>query len=161
DLQWFDRATLEALQALLPALRSERVLLILSGRAEELSARPDVPDTLLLLDRSGLLRRVDLPGLSDEECADLVRRAVRLAHAAPRFSARLAADTGGNPFFLLETLRTLCEQGTLRRDEQGIWHTPWDTSDADYQELPLPAELRQAIDGRLRELPSHARAMLA
>ena len=84
-----------------------------------------------------------------------------MQHPAPRFSARLAAATGGNPFFILETLRALCEQGTLRRDEQGIWHTPWDTSDADYQELPLPAELRQAIDGRLRELPPHARATLA
>jgi tetratricopeptide (TPR) repeat protein len=84
-----------------------------------------------------------------------------MQHAAPRFSARLAAATGGNPYFILETLRTLYEQGTLRRDEQGIWHTPWDTSDSDYQELPLPAELRQAIDGRLRELPPHARATLA
>ena len=51
------------------------------------------------------------------------------------------------------------EQGTLRRDEQGIWHTPWDTSDSDYQELPLPAGLRQAIDGRLRKLPPQARAL--
>ena len=44
------------------------------------------------------------------------------------------------------------EQGTLRRDEQGIWHTPWDSADTDYQQLPLPSGLRQAIDGRLREL---------
>ncbi|MDQ2998165.1 MAG: tetratricopeptide repeat protein, partial [Chloroflexota bacterium] len=85
----------------------------------------------------------------------------RMQHPAPRFSARLAVATGGNPFFLLETLRALCEQGTLRRDEQGVWHTPWDTADSDYQELPLPAELRQAIDGRLRELPPHVRATLA
>jgi tetratricopeptide (TPR) repeat protein len=84
-----------------------------------------------------------------------------MQQAAPRFSARLAAATGGNPFFILETLRALYEQGTLHRDEQGIWHTPWDTSDSDYQELPLPAELRQAIDGRLRELPPPARATLA
>src|SRR5262249_9523079 len=161
DLHWFDRATLEGLTALLPALRGAAVLLILSGRSEELSARPDVWETLLRLDRTGLLRRVELPGLSAEECADLVRRALRMQHPAPRFSARLAAATAGNPFFILETLRTLYEQGMLRRDEQGVWHTPWDTADTDYQELPLPSGLRQAIDVRLRKLPAHARATLA
>ena len=46
DLHWFDRATLDALAALLPALRDARVLLIVSGRAEELAARPPVWDTL-------------------------------------------------------------------------------------------------------------------
>ena len=82
---------------------------------------------MLQLDRSGLLRRVELHGLDEAEVAELVRRALRMHHPAPRFSARLAAATGGNPFFILETLRALYEQGTLRRDEQGIWHTPWDT----------------------------------
>jgi len=61
---------------------------------------------------------------------------------------------GINPFGNRQYLSDYC-------DEQGIWHTPWDTSDSDYQELPLPAELRHAIDGRLRELPPHARATLA
>ena len=161
DLHWFDRATLDALAALLPALRGARVLLILSGRAEELAARPPVWDTLLQLDRSGLMRRVELHGLDEAEVAELVRRALRMQHPAPRFSARLAAATGGNPYFILETLRALHEQGTLRRDEQGIWHTPWDTSDADYQELPLPAGLRQAIDGRVRKLTPEERTALA
>src|SRR5262249_33089204 len=49
----------------------------------------------------------------------------------------------------------------LRRDEQGVWHTPWDTADTDYQELPLPSGLRQAIDGRVRELSLEERAALA
>ena len=161
DLHWFDRATLDALAALLPALRGARVLLILSGRPEELAARAPVWDTLLQLDRSGLMRRVELHGLDEAEVAELVRRALRMQHPAPRFSARLAAATGGNPYFILETLRALHEQGTLRRDEQSVWHTPWDTSDADYQELPLPAGLRQAIDGRVRKLTLEERTALA
>jgi DNA-binding SARP family transcriptional activator len=161
DLHWFDRATLDALAALLPALRGARVLLILSGRAEELAARPPVWDTLLQLDRSGLMRRVEIHGLDEAEVAELVRRALRMQHPAPRFSARLAAATGGNPYFILETLRALHEQGTLHRDEQSVWHTPWDTSDADYQELPLPAGLRQAIDGRVRKLTLEERTALA
>ncbi|MEO7911267.1 MAG: BTAD domain-containing putative transcriptional regulator, partial [Roseiflexaceae bacterium] len=161
DLHWFDRATLDALAALLPALRGARVLLIVSGRAEELSTRPPVWNTLLQLDRCGLMRRVELHGLDEAEVGELVRRALRMQHPAPRFSARLAAATGGNPYFVLETLRALHEQGTLRRDEQSVWHTPWDTSDSDYQELPLPAGLRQAIDGRVSTLTQEERTALA
>ncbi|MDQ2996828.1 MAG: tetratricopeptide repeat protein, partial [Chloroflexota bacterium] len=161
DLHWFDRATLDALAALLPALRGARVLLIVSGRAEELVARPPVWATLMQLDRSGLMRRVELHGLDEAEVAELVRRALRIQHPAPRFSARLAAATGGNPYFILETLRVLHQQGTLRRDEQSVWHTPWDTADSNYQELPLPAGLRQAIDGRVGTLTQEERAALA
>jgi DNA-binding SARP family transcriptional activator len=161
DLHWFDLATLEALGAVLPALREARVLLVVSGRADQLAQRPPIWDLLLRFDRIGLLRRVELPGLSVEECADLVRRALRMQHPAPRFSRRLAEATGGNPFFILETLRALYEQGTLRRDAQGVWHTPWDAPETDYQELPLPQGLRQVIDGRVRDLAPQERATLA
>jgi DNA-binding SARP family transcriptional activator len=161
DLQWFDPATLEALPSLAPALRDARVLLLLSARPDELAARPPVWQTLLRLDRTGLLRRLELGGLSVVEVADLVRRALRMRRAAPRFSARLAEASGGNPFFVLETLRALYEQGTLKRDASGGWHTPWDGAGSDYRELPLPQGLRQAIDGRLRELGEAARGALA
>jgi DNA-binding SARP family transcriptional activator len=161
DLHWFDIATLEALAAVLPALGDARVLLVVSGRADDLQQQPAIWNALLRFDRSGLLRRVELSGLSPDECADLVRRALHMQHPAPRFSARLAEATGGNPFFILETLRALHEQGTLTRDAQGIWHTPWDTPSTDYHELPLPTELRQAIDGRLRDLAPRERDALA
>jgi len=161
DLHWFDAATLEALGAALPALREARVLLIVSGRTEELARRWPLWDALLRFDRTGLLRRVELRGLGQAEVADLVRRVLRMRQAAPRFSARLAEATGGNPFFILETLRALYEQGALTRDAQGVWHTPWDSPAADYQNLPLPPGLRQAIDGRVRDLAPAERDALA
>src|SRR5204862_379067 len=134
---------------------------IVSGRADELARRPDVWNTLLQLDRIGLLQRVDLRELTEEECADLVRRILRMRQPAPRFSARLYEATGSNPFFMLQALRALQEQGMLTRDAQGVWHTPWDAPHTDYHDLPMPAGLRDAIDGRLRELPPQQRAALA
>jgi DNA-binding SARP family transcriptional activator len=161
DLHWFDAATLDALVAILPALADARVLLVISARAEALPRRGAAWDALLRIDRTGLLRRVDLVGLTEVEVGELVRRALRLRQPAPRFSARLAAATGGNPFFVLETLRALIAQGTLTRDAQGQWHTPWDSAEADYHELPLPIELRQAIARRLGTLAPAERAALA
>jgi DNA-binding SARP family transcriptional activator len=161
DLHWFDPATLHALVALLPALRDQRVLLVVSGRADELVRRSEVWNALLQLDRSGLLRRVDLRGLNEAECGDLIRRLLRMRQLAPRFSARLYQATGGNPFFILQALRSLQEQGLLTRDAQGIWHTEWDAPGADYHDLPLPTGLRDAIDARLRGLGAQEREALA
>jgi DNA-binding SARP family transcriptional activator len=162
DLHLFDQATLGALAAILPGLRDARVLVVVSGRTDELPHQPDVWNTLLQLDRSGLLQRIDLRGLNEDECADLVRRMLRMRQPAPRFSARLHQATGGNPFFILQALRTLQEQGILRRDGQGVWHTPWDGHSTDYSDLPLPAGLHDAIDARLRGLaPSERQALAA
>jgi DNA-binding SARP family transcriptional activator len=161
DLHWFDPATLEALGVLLPALRAARVLVLISGRADELQQRPTVWNALLKLDRTGMLRRIDLAGLSEADCADLVRRALRMRQPAPRFSARLNQATDGNPFFILETLRSLQEQNMLTCDERGVWHTPLDGPDSDYSDLPLPTGLRETIDVRLRELAPQERAALA
>jgi DNA-binding SARP family transcriptional activator len=161
DMHWFDPATLQALTSLLPALRDARVLLIVSARADELPRRPHVWNALLQLDRSGLLRRIDLRGLDEAECADLIRRLLRMRQQAPRFSARLYQATGGNPFFVLQALRSLQEQGLLTRDAQGVWHTDWDAPGADYRDLPLPTGLRDAIDARLRGLGPQEREALA
>jgi DNA-binding SARP family transcriptional activator len=161
DIHWFDSATLQTLAAVLPALRDTRVLLVISGRGDELAQRQEVWDTLMQLDRSGLLRRIDLRALDEAECTDLIRRVLRMRQPAPRFSARLYQATGGHPFFILQALRSLQEQGLLKRDERGVWHTSWDTPGGDYHDLPLPAGLRDAIDARLRGLQPHEREALA
>jgi DNA-binding SARP family transcriptional activator len=161
DAHWFDPATLAALAALQPILRNARVLLLLSGRADELPQRQAVWDALLRFDRIGPFSRIDLPGLTEEDCAHLVKRALRLRQPAPHFSSRIFKATGGNPFFILETLRSLQEQGLLTRDAQGIWHTPYDSPGARYDDLPLPQSLRDAIGKRLHELPYSEREALA
>lgn len=161
DIHWFDWATLEALTMLAPHLRTARVLVVMSGRSDELSRRPEVWETLLRLDHSGLLQRVELPGMSLEECAELVQRALEMGHSVPHFAPHLHQATQGNPFFVLETLRSLHEQGLLWRDEHGQWHTPWDQAGAPGRSLPLPAGLRQALAARVRDLSAPDRAALA
>jgi len=73
-----------------------------------------------------------------------------------RFATRLAQATGGNPFFLAETLRHLAEQGLLAADANGIWRTPFDDATLDYRELPVPAGVRDAVLARVQRLPDAA-----
>jgi DNA-binding SARP family transcriptional activator len=151
DVHWIDLASLEALRYLLPRLNEAALLFVLTVRSEELVGQPEAG--LHALERTRLPRRLELRRLDREETAKLVQRALGLEQPAPRFGARLYAETEGNPFFVLETLWALVEEGMLHRSAMGDWSTPWDESTEDYAELPLPLGVVQSIERRLARLP--------
>ena len=77
-----------------------------------------------------------------------------------RFAQRLQRATGGNPYFMAETLRHLIEAGEVQFDAEGRWSTPYDHITQDYRELPLPASVRDAVLARVQRLPEAARRLL-
>ncbi|HFD38679.1 MAG TPA: hypothetical protein ENJ31_02345, partial [Anaerolineae bacterium] len=151
DAQWMDLSSLEALRYLLPRLRDAPLAVVVTVRSEDLVG-PQA-GALTALENTRLVHRLDLSRLDLDGTGALVHRALDLTHPAPLFSARLHAETEGNPFFLLETLRTLMDEGLLQRDAEGEWHTPWDEATRDYAELPLPPNVAQIIERRLARLP--------
>jgi tetratricopeptide (TPR) repeat protein len=160
DLHWADEATWEALTHLAPHLAAGRVLAIGSYRNDEARARPAVWEVLQALDRAGCSERLELAPLTAEETSELVRCGLGLTQGAQQFAMRLYRETGGNPLFVLETLRDLYDEGVLYRDRTGKWSTPWDETTADYAELPLPAGVRQVIARRLARLGPNERMLL-
>jgi len=160
DLQWSDEASLEALTYLVPRLPESHVLVIGSCRSEETWGRTGVWQKLRTLDWTDAYRRLVLSPLTAEECGSLVRRSLALRSRAPTFEARLYLETGGNPLFVLETLRALHDEGVLYRDTSGDWSTPWDQTTTDYAELPLPPGVYQVIARRLAQLTSDEHATL-
>jgi tetratricopeptide (TPR) repeat protein len=89
----------------------------------------------------------------------LIRHLSGQASAADELSRCLHRETGGNPFFLLETLRVLFETGVLRQDEAG-WHAIAYEAGADDCGLPLPDTVSQAIRERLSRLSPGERQVL-
>jgi predicted ATPase/DNA-binding SARP family transcriptional activator len=152
DVHWMDSASLDVLHYLLPRLPASRLLLVLSARPEELDG--PAGRALAAMESTRLPRRLDLGRLGQPETGELVARALDLNRPAPHFSARLHAETEGNPFFLVETLRELVDAGVLFRDQSGTWTTPWDDLTEDYVELPLVAGVVQSIERRLAHLPA-------
>jgi DNA-binding SARP family transcriptional activator len=102
---------------------------------------------------------VALEGLDADEALALVR-ALSGSPGGTLFARRLQQATEGNPFFLIETLRHLHEQGQLTVGTDGRWSTPFDELTADYAELPVPASVRDAVLGRVRALGETARRLL-
>ena len=135
DLQFADSATLDLLRWLVPSRRLMDLRLALATRppadgeaAERMrdwwadSHRPEPVHLtpLTLTDVQQLLRSLALPEVHADQAAEL------MAHA------------GGEPFFVLETLKDLLLHGGVARG------------------LPGPATVRALIDKRLQALPAHA-----
>jgi DNA-binding SARP family transcriptional activator len=89
----------------------------------------------------------------------LVRR-ISGAPDALHFTRRLQQATGGNPFFVVETLRHWQALGLLVRGTDGAWHTPFDDATRDYRELPLPASVRDAVLARVQRQGMATRRLL-
>ncbi|GIV76430.1 MAG: hypothetical protein KatS3mg050_0824 [Litorilinea sp.] len=161
DLHWADAATFDALTYLAQRLVDGRVLLAASLRPEEAQARSPVWEGLSSVLRVGVQARVHLEPLAQDETGRLIQQGLGLAEPAARFTARLHRETGGNPLFVLESLRTLHAEGLLVQDDRGNWITPFDQETDDYGELPLSPALDRTVGRRLARLDPQARSVLA
>ena len=167
DLQWADAATFDLLRYASRRWAEEGapVLLVMAARTETPEVR-----TRLTQRRAGFahdlpMRRVVLGPLTEGDTVRLLRslafperegggeETTRLA----RFGGWLHNETGGQPFFLSETLSALVEGGVLvRQRDAGGWKV-------DVGEAPggmVPPGVREAILARLARLGPDASLLL-
>jgi DNA-binding SARP family transcriptional activator/tetratricopeptide (TPR) repeat protein len=173
DLHWFDASSLELIAHVarrvntvlrgVPEASKNTVLdgaplrLIATARSLELLENPSAQATLAALEREGLLERYELQPLAPKEVLSLVQ--ALSGDRAQLFAERLFNATGGNPLFVLETLRGLFQSDLLRL-EDGHWITPFDDETTDYTELPIPTNVREMALSRLDRLGPAARRWL-
>lgn len=175
DLHWFDASSLELIAHLTrrgntvqhgaPSSPKNavqdgvptRVGLIATARSLELAENPSAQAMLAALEREGLTARYELGPLAQPEVLSLVQ--ALSGDRAQLFARRLFQATGGNPLFVLETLRGLFQSDLLRL-EDGHWITPFDEATEDYTELPIPPNVREMALSRLERLGGVTRRWL-
>ena len=126
DLQWLDAATLDLLEDLLrPDL--EHLMLIGAYRDNEVAAAHPLMRKLDAIKAAGgKVAEIKLSPLAQEHLGQLVADALRceLERAAP-LAKLVHVKTGGNPFFAIQFLSSLVEEGLLTFDHDGArWS--WD-----------------------------------
>jgi len=157
DLHWADDSTLALLQYLARATAQSRVLLLGAFRSEE--ALNSLRQVVRALSQEGFLRCIVLKRLSLPELTAMIRDMAGMREGGERFSQRLYQETAGNPFFTIEVIRSLFEQGVLHQ-EPGGWTTAWEDFTTNYAQIPIPPSLRQVIQARLERLSDAARQIL-
>ncbi|MFI0421504.1 BTAD domain-containing putative transcriptional regulator [Spongiactinospora sp. 9N601] len=144
DLHWADAQTLALLRALPSLLATSRVLLVVTARESEITG--EQADVLAALARLGPVR-VGLSGLDAKSVAELVR-ATCVREVDEDAVSTIAERTGGNPFFVRETVRLLDSEYTRGR-----------TTSAEVL-TGVPSGVRDVLRRRIARLPGPAQQIL-
>ncbi|MBO0769255.1 MAG: AAA family ATPase, partial [Solirubrobacterales bacterium] len=103
DIHWADRATRAFIAFTARSLRTERVLLLVSYRSDELHRRHPLRPLLAELDRLNRARRLELQPFDSDELAEALADILGTA-PEQKLLARLLERTDGNPLFAEELL---------------------------------------------------------
>jgi predicted ATPase len=127
DLQWLDAATLDLMVDLLAQADVRHLMLIGAYRDNEVDANHPLAQRLAAIQSWGArVTEIKLGALNREHLRQLITDAVRCEplRAAPR-AQLLHEKTAGNPFFVLQFLHLLADEGLLAFDHaEANWS--WD-----------------------------------
>ncbi|NNC93357.1 MAG: AAA family ATPase [Acidimicrobiia bacterium] len=151
DLHRIDDDTLWALDALAADLAGTPLLICIAYRRLELESDPIQWQTVRGLDRTGRQSRIVLDPLSAPEARELVRRVMPDGTSGTLVS-RLHEATGGNPLFMLETLRAIHE-----RQVTEALKPPIGVQAMEIDDLPVSGTVFEMINARLQALPGEPR----
>jgi predicted ATPase/signal transduction histidine kinase/CheY-like chemotaxis protein len=127
DLQWLDAATLKLLEHLITHPDVRHLLIIGAFRDNEVGTSHPLMRTLdAIRGTETLLREIVLAPLSLDDVTEFIGDTLRCEHAHAEPLARLVYDkTLGNPFFAIQFLTALHEEGLLAFEADAAAWT-WD-----------------------------------
>lgn len=142
---------MELLEYILMNTQNQRVIILLAycDKNNEESKR-----VLMLAQRIMTARRVqdiELGSLNIEETALIIRNILGLPNMPMKLASRIYTETYGNPLFIEEVIKNLCAEKLLYvNDVNGSWDVEID----DYDKIPLPSNIYQAVLNQLKSLDS-------
>jgi class 3 adenylate cyclase/tetratricopeptide (TPR) repeat protein len=145
DIHWAEPTLLDLLEYVAGFSRNHSVFLLCMARPELREIRPE-------WDRAGTV--VTLPPLDHASSDDLIANLVGSAHLPSEIRDRIVEAAEGNPLFVEEMLRSLIDDGVLRRDD-GSWVVT-----ADLARLHAPGTIQALISARLDRLQDEERAVI-
>src|SRR5271165_6940763 len=157
DLQWLDAATLDLLEDLLTQPDLQHLLLIGAYRDDEVTpGHPLMRRMAAIPQAGGRVQVVVLKPLGLEDVSRIVADALHCGSVRPL--ARLVHEkTAGNPFFAIQFLTALAEEGLLTFDRDAARWT-WDL-----RRIRAKGYTDNVVDlllGKLRRLPATTQAVL-
>lgn len=157
DLHWATESTLQMVHYLARHLADGHAVIVGTLRPEAVGPQHPLRAFQRQLTREGLVRTLELKGLSRQSVETLVTEMSGCGEAVAPLAQRLYEDTEGNPFFLIETIKALFEEKLIRLDGEA-WQG--DFAGVSRSELPLPAGVSEAIQARVHRLEPEARRAL-
>jgi DNA-binding SARP family transcriptional activator len=163
DLQWCDGDSCNLLRFLIRRLEAAPVLWLGTFTLGEVER--NAPSTRLcrLLRAKSHASVLSLGPLTEEELWQMVREMGHLSTptSARRFANRIYSVTAGNPFYVIELLKTMFAQGLLAVDEEsGEWTVSPGAMGDQGRVFPVSETVHDVIAERVERLPEELRDVL-
>ncbi|AZQ86003.1 response regulator [Colwellia sp. Arc7-635] len=126
DMQWADIATINLLRHLIDSNDSTNILLTLAYRDNEINAIHPLNALLEDIKQASTLNSyIHLLPLDSDAIGQFISASLSLAlEKTQALTEIIIAKTAGNPFFIIEFIKSLNEQGILTKNKNNQWH--WD-----------------------------------
>lgn len=154
EVHWADQDSLDLLRFCLPLCNDERVLFVIVFRPERTTPVWHFKH-FVETEYFHRLKTLELLPLNAAQSTALIQRMVGVDGLSARAQAQILEKSNGNPYYLTELLHALIDQGVLRRDENGNWHT----TDEEIS-LHLPDTLKSLLLARIDHLSAHEKRIL-
>lgn len=157
DVHWADSGSLALLHYLARAVNnSEKVLVLATFRSEELTTDAEghphpLSEALRMMRREDLYSELKLSSLNKANVSKIAENMIG-GTLEPKLAEKLAAESRGNPLFVVESLRMLYERKNLIK-EDNRWRL-------EVEELGVPTKIRDIILRRLAVLKYSQRRVL-
>jgi len=152
DLHWADAASWDALEYVLAQLVTERICVLASLRSEE-AAYGLVRERRQRLSRDERSRELRVERLTAAEVREWLQGALHRSELGDDLLDFVLRHTEGNPFLVMQLLRTMNEAGVFTNTGSAwVWTIP--------ATLSLPAGMSDLVARRLARLPVDAARIL-
>jgi len=158
DVQWADGSSLNLLESLLTGADTQGLLVIAAYRDNEVDAsHPFMLAVQEIRQSAATVDEIKLGPLALADVVSLVGATVRCdEEVVLPLATLLHRRTAGNPFFLVQLLRALHEDGLFSLDQDGRW--TWDLQQI--LALGLTDDVVELMASRLLRLPESTKNLL-
>ena len=155
DLQWADDSSLELLKYCLPICDREPVMFLFSFRVEPENSIGDFHH-YLNTEYPHRLQNVNLPPLTEEQSRQLINHLIGPETLPEETCNLILRSAGGNPYYVLELIRSLIDNGVLIDGrEGGKWRLTRTVTTLD-----LPDSLHRLLLARMDRLAAQQKLVL-
>lgn len=156
DLQWCDSDSCNLLRYLIRRTEQAPVLWLSTVSLGELEREAPAARLYRGLRAQPHVTAMAVGPLREEDLWKMIREMghVSTPTGARRFANRVYGVTGGNPFYVIELLKTMFAQGLLAvTEETGEWTAPPEALGSRGRELPVSQTVQDVIAERVERLP--------
>ncbi len=160
DLQWADSSSLALLHYLARNTKENKTLILGTYRPEDIMESQDgkihqLETAMQNMNREDLLEKMILERLGQVDTEKVMESTLGKVSFEKGFLDKVYRETEGTPFFLLEILKLLVEDGAIARREDGIWRLV-----TDIDKLDVPTKVYDVVKRRLDRLRKEQREIL-